>query len=251
MNLEFSKKHLLIIIVSGFVIGLLVFFAYYQYIIPVNNSLQQKKSELKMTSQELTIIQDKLKQASKQTAVSTMQLQQQVPVKRMLDQLFLNVEKAEIVSGSTITEIKLNSSEEGENQEVPQVSTETAKESSTGSEKPSSEKDQTMPSGIKKTSILVSGEAETYFEMERFVQEVKALQRIIKIEQFTFTGQEERHLVDQTHQPIKFEAVLAAYYYPELVDLQKELPPLDIPAVSNKKDPLSEYTNSAGNDDEP
>ncbi|MBL4951237.1 pilus assembly protein PilO [Neobacillus sp. OS1-32] len=242
MTLEFSKKHTLGFILGLIVIGLLAVLAYYVYIIPINTNLDQKKSELKMTNQELTIYQNKLKQTSNQTIVSSMELQQQVPVKRMLDQLLLDIEKAEIISGANIIETKLNSS----GQDAIQAATnDTAQKTQSNSSSASTSKatatDKTLPNGMKQTSILLSGEANSYFEMEKFLEEIKSLKRIIKIDQLKFTGQEEMVSVEQASSPLKFEAVLTAYYDPELVDLQKDLPPIDVPKVSNKKNPLSDF----------
>ncbi len=98
MNLEISKKQLFILAFTILINGLLTVGAYFLYVVPTNNTLEQNKSELKMTNQELSIIQNKLKQTSDQSIESTMELQKQVPVKRLLDQLLLDIEKAEIIS---------------------------------------------------------------------------------------------------------------------------------------------------------
>ncbi|NYE07811.1 putative Holliday junction resolvase-like endonuclease [Bacillus niacini] len=60
MNLELTKKHILIIVLSVIVIGAITLSAYFLYIVPVKNSVEQKKTELKLSNQELTILQNKL-----------------------------------------------------------------------------------------------------------------------------------------------------------------------------------------------
>lgn len=259
MNLEIPKKYIIILLLSIIMIGSLTAGAYYLYIHPVINKIEQKKSELKMENQELSIIQNKLKQAKDQTIQSTMALQQQVPVKRLLDQLLLDIEKAEIISDTNIIEMKLNNSEGDEEIKLPTNTTEnssTANDQNKGNngsdpKQSTTNKDIALPNGMRQTSISLSGEAKTYFEMEKFLTELKSIKRIIKIEQLKFTGQEEIYSVEQASNPIKFEAVLSAYYYPELVDLQKELPPLDVPKISNKKNPFSEFSDSGLEGNEP
>ncbi|WML40715.1 pilus assembly protein PilO [Neobacillus sp. OS1-2] len=260
MNLELSKKHSVIIILSVLLIIIVTVGAYFLYIVPANNSLAQKKSALKMSNQELSIIQRKLKQTSSQTIQSSMELQKQIPVKRLLDQLLLNIEKAEIISDTNIIELKLNGTESEEDVDlsstIPKIntqsSTKTNENSTSNQEQSPAQKDVTLPNGIKKTSIILSGEAKTYYELEKFLTELQSLQRIIKIDQFKFTGRDEIYSVLQSMDPLKFEATISAYYFPTLVDLQKEIPPLDTPAVSNKKNPISEFsdTEENGDDDE-
>ncbi|WP_040207786.1 pilus assembly protein PilO [Neobacillus jeddahensis] len=251
MNLELSRKHLIILIFSLVVIVLLAVGSYYLYIVPVQNNLELKKSELKTSTQELSIIRNKLKQASDQTVESTMELQEKVPVKRLQDQLLLNIEKAEIVSDSVITNMKLNGTESDED-ELATTETTTTNNQNTQTDtdektENSSQQDITLPNGMRKTSILITGEAKTYFEMEKFLTELTSLSRIIKIDQLKFTGREEIYSVDQATEPLKFEVTISAYYYPSLLDLQKEIPPLDTPDVSNKKNPLSEFSEVEGN----
>ncbi len=109
--------------------------------------------------------------------------------------------------------------------------------------------DETLPNGMKRTAILLSGEAKTYFEMEKFLSELESLNRIVKIDQFKFTGREEIFTTEQSMEPLKFEVIISAFYYPSLMDLHKELPPLDIPEVSNKRNSTSEFSDVEGNGD--
>lgn len=248
MNLELTKKHILIIVFSVIVIGAITFSAYYLYIVPIKNSVEQKKTELKLANQELTIIQNKLKQTNDQTILSTMELQKQVPVKRLLDQLLLNIEKAEIVSGTNIIEIKINGTEQDEVIDVTVEKSDSGSSEQNENEETKSKEDVTLPNGIKKTSIILIGEAESYFDLEKFLYELQDMKRTVKIDQFSFTGLDEIYSVDQTEQVIDFEVAISAYYYPTLVDLQSELPPLDTPKDSNKKNPVSGFPDLTESD---
>jgi type IV pilus assembly protein PilO len=258
VNLQLSKKHLMIIFLSILLLGGAVAGAYYLLILPVHEQLDRKETELKLASQELTIIENKLADTSEKTILSTMELQKQVPVKRMLDQLLLDLEKAEVISDTNIIELKLDGTEDDE--EIDLVA-EAAKEEDPGQEEDTSGDqndggestgeavtpvEEILPNGIRKISMTLSGEAATYFEMEKFIKSLESLKRIVKVEVLNFTGLPEIYSVDQDSEKVEFEVSLAAYYYPNLEELQKELPPLDVPAVSNKQNPLSGFSSQEG-----
>jgi type IV pilus assembly protein PilO len=256
VNLQLSRKHLLIIILSFVLIGGAAAGAYYLLILPVHEQLDRKETELKVASQELTIIENKLADTNEKTILSTMELQKQVPVKRMLDLLLLDLEKAEVISDTNIIELKLDGTEDDE--EIDLVA-EAAKEENTEQEEASSNDEadavdntgavdpsveEVLPNGIRKISMTLSGEAATYFEMEKFIESLESLKRIVKVEVLNFNGLPEIYSVDQDSENVEFEVSLAAYYYPNLEELQKELPPLDVPAVSNKQNPLSGFSSN-------
>ncbi|MEH7504258.1 hypothetical protein V7152_19960 [Neobacillus drentensis] len=116
-----------------------------------------------MTNQELSIIQNKLKQTSDQSIESTMELQKQVPVKRLLDQLLLDIEKAEIISDSNVIELKLTGSENDEEilTTTEKALNETQPNNENNKNKTDALSDETLPNGMKRTAILLSGEAKT------------------------------------------------------------------------------------------
>ncbi len=268
MNLQLSKKHLLIIFLSILIIGGAVAGAYYLLIVPVHEQMDRMETELKLASQELTIIENKLAETGEKTILSTMELQKQVPVKRMLDQLLLDLEKAEVISDTNIIELKLDGTEDDEEidlvaeaakeeggeeqEESPSDDQEDSDESASEVNSPAEE---VLPNGIRKISMTLSGEAGTYFEMEKFIKSLESLKRIVKVEVLNFNGLPEIYSVDQDSENVEFEVSLAAYYYPNLEELQKELPPLDVPAVSNKQNPLSGFSSQedveAGEDTQP
>lgn len=257
MNLHFSKKQMGITVLAIVLIGTLFFGAYFFYLKPVNDKLDRKQTELKMASQELTIIENKLRQTNEQTVLNSLELQKQVPVKRLLDQLMLDIEKAEIISDTNIIEIKLNGTEKDEELDIENTADldENQKENSSDDDSgESNTSDQvdasqnSLPTGIKKVSLSLNGEAETYFEMEKFITSLESLERIIKIDTFNFTGLDEVYSVEQDFEKVEFELSLAAYYYPKLEELQDELPSIDTPDVSNKRNPLNNF--STINEDE-
>jgi type IV pilus assembly protein PilO len=252
VNLHLSKKQVWLFILAFFLFIGLFAGGYYLLLAPLNQKIDRKESELNMLNKETAIIESRLNQIKEETVLSTMELQKQVPVKRLLDQLLLDVEKAEIVSDTYISEIRLNGTEGDETIENPeddsveptenQTDANSNEENKEENNETSSSEDATLPNGIKKTTITIIGEADTYFEMEKFLDTLQSLQRIVKVESLSFTAPEEIYKVDQERKPVEFEITIAAYYYPKLEDLQKELPPLDTPSISNKKNPFSGFS---------
>lgn len=259
MNREISKKQLLYVLLTLVFIAGIAFGSYYLFIKPVNDKMDRKQSELQMATQQLTIIENNLQQMNEQTVLSTVELQKQVPVKRLLDQLLLDIEKSEIISDVNIIEMKMNGtesdeeidlSEEEENQPQEENSeTETETEDSKENSGTDPLIEEKLPNGIKKVSMVLNGQADTYFEMESFIKNLLDLKRILKVESLKYTGFDEIVSVMQEDQMVEFELAIAAYYYPELAELQKELPPLDTPRISNKRNPLSSFSELEAEED--
>ncbi|AIE60907.1 hypothetical protein [Bacillus methanolicus] len=254
MNLHLSKMQILLIILAFFLFISIFTGSYYLYLAPIIQKIDRDKADLKMLNQQTAIIESRLNQVKENTVLSTMELQKQVPVKRLLDQLLLDIDKAEIVSDTYISEIKLDGTEADETIKSTGNNSREATENHAdannndlnkdeNNEASSSSKDAALPNGIKKTTITIMAEADTYFEMEKFIDSLQSLQRIVKVEGLSFTAPKEIYKVGQDQKPIEFELTIAAYYYPKLEDLQKELPPLDTPRISNKKNPFSGFSD--------
>jgi type IV pilus assembly protein PilO len=258
VNREISKKQLLFVLLAVVLIAGIAFGSYYLFIKPVNEKMDRKKSELQMASQQLTIIENNLQQLNEQTVLSTVELQKQVPVKRLLDQLLLDIEKSEIISDVNIIEMKMNGTESDEEIDLseeesqpPEENSETEPETEDSKEDSGTDSliEEKLPTGIKKVSIVLNGQADTYFEMESFIKNLLDLKRILKVESLKYTGFDEIVTVMQEDQMVEFELAIAAYYYPELAELQKELPPLDTPRISNKRNPLSSFSELEAEED--
>lgn len=252
MSREISKKQLLYVLLTLVFIAGIAFGSYYLFIKPVNDKMDRKQSELQMATQQLTIIENNLQQMNEQTVLSTVELQKQVPVKRLLDQLLLDIEKSEIISDVNIIEMKMNGTESDEEidlSEEENSETETEMEDSKENSGTDPLIEEKLPNGIKKVSIVLNGQADTYFEMESFIKNLLDLKRILKVESLKYTGFDEIVSVMQEDQMVVFELAIAAYYYPELAELQKELPPLDTPRISNKRNPLSSFSELEAEED--
>lgn len=257
MNIEISKKQMIVMIIVILLMFLLVLRAYFSFIWPLNKEILGKRSELKAVNVDLVLAEKEIKQFSEQMVIGTTELQKKVPVKRLLDQLLLDIEKAEIISDTRITELKLNGTNIDEEVEFNTDKNETDTTENTSNEtentkpeKSSNVSEEKLPNGIKRISFSLKGEANTYFEMESFITSLESLKRIVKVDALKFTGVEEIFSVDQEEQSVEFELTIAGYYFPKLEDLRDELPPLDTPESANKKNPLSSFSDKSNEDTE-
>ncbi|AYV67342.1 pilus assembly protein PilO [Niallia circulans] len=223
-------------------------YSYYFYLMPLNNELAMKKTELQMTEQQADILESKLKSTGSETSTNTIELQKKVPVKRLLEQALLEIEKAEIISDSNILEISVNGSDVDENVTDGEVSTadEAIDDANKQENRETDEKKNTeeiiLPSGIHQTTINMIGEAATYFELEKFLEKIQSSQRIMTVDSLNITGPKEIIAVEESDQQIDFELTVSVYYYPTLTDLMEDLPQLDPPKVSERKNPFDTGT---------
>lgn len=272
MKIEFTRTHVIAIVLAvvlciGFGAG-----GYFLLLQPEREILEQKESDLHMFREELTIVEQKSQQIEEQTVVGSMELQKQVPVKPLLEQLLLDIEKAELLSDSTVLDLKVGSTDEEvefpvdeeadnetESEEADDVEEQPGEEVNENEEENEEENEneneeetttgqqiEFLPKGMKTIKVNILAEANSYFEIEKFIDVLQSLQRIVRIDEVKFTGQEEITSVDDEISSIPFEIILTAFYYPNLADLQDELPKLDRPDPANKKNPFNSFSTNTG-----
>ncbi len=102
MTFRFSKKEILILVLAVLLTSAIIFAAYNFYISPKKQDIETKTSTLKSEQQVLATLAQQQNKKTNLTVESIAALQRKVPVKPQLEQLILDLEKAEIVSGSQI-----------------------------------------------------------------------------------------------------------------------------------------------------
>ncbi|MBN3554229.1 hypothetical protein JYA63_08140 [Fictibacillus nanhaiensis] len=213
-----------------------------------------------------------------QTSENTFALQEEVPVKPLIDQLMLQFEKAEVLSDSLILTMDFSDGEASEDEEEvapEEESTEEAasEESPTGesSENESTEQEtstetsetaaetvsnedddvepseattppvpEVLPEGVKKITAEMSVVSKNYESIQTFIQTIEELKRVIVVEAITFSGMDELEMAsaDAVKDQLKYEITISAYYLPELTDYLKDLPKGEFPAPNGKENPL-------------
>ncbi|HYK74641.1 MAG TPA: type 4a pilus biogenesis protein PilO, partial [Pseudoneobacillus sp.] len=181
-------------------------------------------------------------------------LQKRLPVKPLLEQFILDLEKAEIFSDSLIQQMNFGATgDEETNSTMDQAlglsykrndGTEVSAEAVEG------EVAEPLPSGVVKIPVNLSIQSPSYFDLEKFLDTIENLDRIVTVESINFSGQPEITELQQEQQPITYQVTLSLYYLPGLVDLQNELPQIETGEPANKSNPLQQFDLNAENDGE-
>lgn len=250
MNLKLPNNKVTILI-AGLLLIALFSSVYFLDLYPKMKEIPLKESELSSQEQLLSVLQGKVTKTNTNTFQSTVALQKVVPVKPLTQQLLLEIEKAEVVSGSFVVnmqfedgEVTADTSKVEENKLEERIEEDLDPESN--SESVEVEKEEVMkplPTGVKKVSVTLNVESPSYFEFEEFIRILENSERITVIEAIDFTAGEEIIEYEQTDKPLSYQVTLSAFYMPGLSDLVKDLPKMETPKPADKKNPLSKFSD--------
>lgn len=245
MNRPLQKNNILLIILSIFLLTAFFVGIYFFWLYPKTEKVKLKEMELQSQEQLLAALKNKGENTEKHSVESTIHLQEQVPVKPMAQQLLLDIEKAEVVSGSFVANMTFQDGEAIELDDSQNVDAENSEEAETDGTA-EEESSTPLPEGVEKITVNLTIESQSYFEFESFLQILENLNRIVVVEAIDFTANEEIIEESQENTPIIYQVTLSAFYMPTLSDLIEQLPKIETPKPANKKNPFSsfgEYSN--------
>lgn len=263
MTIHLHKKHLILLLAAALVLGSLYAGAYYLFIKPVNAEIDSLSSM--KTMQEEQLQQKKSSDTSTQTkpVVNSVELQRKVPVSPMVEQLVLDLEKAETVSNSRIQNVTFAESEdallppaapvEPEADQPSENQAAAPEEDGTQETADSEEKQDSSPAvaaqspaplpdapeGLKRVILSLEVTSRHYFDMETFIETLEQQPRVTKVDILTFEGLPELTSLDQETEPLTYTLQVSAFYASGLQDLSEETPKVAAPQPSNKFNPLS------------
>ncbi|WP_226535976.1 hypothetical protein [Fictibacillus halophilus] len=256
-----GNKQLLIYAAIGLVLVFLVggLYSYFGVLAPLHQDIASVDTEI--LQQKSFLQQTKPSEAEiTPSSENTFKLQDEVPVKPLVDQLILQFEKAEVLSDSLIMTMNFSDGEASEDEdETDEAATEpvnnTAADttSETAEANVSNEDDsvqtadapasppEVLPEGVKKITAEMSVVSKNYEGLLKFLRTIEELKRITVIEAITFTGLDELEMASEEATPdqLKYEITISAYYLPELTDYLKDLPQVEFPAPQGKENPLT------------
>lgn len=214
---------------------------------------------------------------------SAVELQKVVPVKPFTEQFMLELEKAEVISnsvilgisftddgdvavgeanttttplGTTVTDNSTNNPTTNSNDSTTNSNNATTNNQTTDSgsstqanttqqNQPPQQKPVVLPvpPGMKTVTASLSVEAKTYEDLLTFIKTIEHEQRAAQVTSIAITGAQEVLKLEDKVDPLKYQLGVTVFYYPALVDLQKDLPTIDPPPPAEKEDPLHELTN--------
>lgn len=260
MSLRLSKKDLLILLLSILVVLAFIFGTYYLYLNPKKQEVANKEQQLKTEEQLLAAIQTKIAGGTAPLEGTVAELQKKVPVKQQLEQLILDLNKAEVMSKSFISNMSFAEGEVAARATAEPAAAETTA-TTEGTEEatpaaqtaePAADEQQyqpiPLPEGIKKLSVNLSVTSPGYKELMKFLDALEGLNRRIVIESVAFSGTTELTNVEDEQQEFSYSITLAAFYMPELEDLEDQLPELEVPAPGNKSNPFASSADLTATD---
>ncbi|MGJ7920549.1 hypothetical protein [Neobacillus sp. LXY-4] len=276
MTFRFTKKEILILVLSLLLTAILIFVGYTYYLNPKQKDVETKTASLKSEQDVLAALQQKQTDKSSLTVENIAVLQRKVPVKAQLEQLILDLEKAEVVSGTviknmTFAEADVAAATPPQTTETNQSNNDAAKSEENGeadeqnnaqqaegtqqTDQTNQQADQTgqtgtapvaatpLPAGIKKLTVTLQVESDNYDELKAFLETLENLQRAVVIETVGFSGGGEVTNLDSENKKLSYSLTISAFYMPALTDLQDKLPELVTPPPANKTYPFSSFPN--------
>ncbi|MDQ1144868.1 type IV pilus assembly protein PilO [Bacillus sp. SORGH_AS 510] len=257
MRLYLSKKHKLIVAVGVLLLVLLIVYAQFFSLNPLKSDLGTKQQELKSEQKLLDIVSQKKAASAKSTTVDTKELQKKLPVGPLQEQFILDLEKAEAVSNSQITsmgfskdaDVAVTTDPASQNTNAGQTTTtnttQTTAADPNAATQPGQPATTPVPTGLKKMTVQLSVESPKYEDLEKFIETLESLQRLVVVEAITYSGGQEITSLSQEDAPISYSLTVSAFYMPTLADLAAEQPTIDAPAPAGKDNPLSQFPSTA------
>lgn len=252
MTSRLGKKEKLTLYSGLFLILAIIVFIYFILIQPLRTTIQNKQIELTNQQKLVEVIENRDIESSGELVESSVKLQKQVPVEPMLEQFIIDLEMAETVSNSQI--LSINFSDEG----APGLEAPITEQPPAQSAQPTDGTQSTettpmiaRPEGIKEITLDLSIESESYYELEKFIDTLEKLDRIVEVNSLSFSGPPEISSVGTGTNQTKtsFQLSLSIFYYPKLQDLVEELPELETESPANKSNPLSNFSDIPLEDD--
>ncbi|WP_102345403.1 LysM peptidoglycan-binding domain-containing protein [Bacillus sp. Marseille-P3661] len=263
MALHFTRKLTLLLIAGILVISGAFAGFYYSKIKPTQQSIESLKNSVATEEKLLAAYENKVNEIQEKTAQNSTNLQKKVPVKPILEQFLLDLERAEVVSNSFISsmtfghedvtvepagangESTLENKVEGagqidEAQQIQNGDQQDEQSPSVVTTPPPSN----LPPGMKRLSINLSVQSPNYYAMETFLKAIEDLERITKIDTLTFSGPPERRtIIEEEDTRLSYNLTISTFYHPGIEELQNELPPFEVPEPANKQNPLAKASN--------
>ncbi len=267
-----NKEKLVSFIGIGTLFLLIIFggYGYFGILSPLHQKVETVDSQITQQATLLKSLDGKPQNSGSTLLENTHSLQEEVPVKSLVDQLLLQFEKAEVLSDSLILTMNFTDGEateddrtlEGEspeeasapkaqstddaNNDSPDTSEMTDDSQSPEEEPVTPEENDTppapevLPEGVKKITAEISVVSKDYAGLIKFLKTIQEQKRITIIEAISFAGTDELEVAsaDAVTDQLKYEITISAYYLPELTDYLKDLPKGEFPAPNGKDNPL-------------
>lgn len=241
MKLSSSKNSGPILIVV--LVAVLLFAVYYYVVLPkqdeadmMESSVGSLNSEISTLNEQITSIQEEQSRESS----NEFTLCKKVPDNREIDELLLNIEEIEYVSGSRIQSISFNNydslvSESGltdpnavpTDEENVEGQTETSEETATDTTTETTETEEQVPTtpvstiaveslpvNLKLVTFEVTVESPNYEKLQQFIKEIERLERVMHIDTISYAlPGEENTFAEDASDIVSATIQVITFYY--------------------------------------
>nr|WP_309099770.1 hypothetical protein [Fredinandcohnia onubensis] len=253
MTLHFSRKQIIYLVMAIVILVGVSYLTYFLLVKPVKLKISQLENSVKTEERLLELISDK--RTNDTPIISSTEIQKRIPVVPLVEQIVLDLERAETLSESQVISMSYSESEftlmdeaqPVENQEAAnpenieendQVSTDN------GSDKAEQtveveDVDPQLIDGLNQITVTLQVQSPTYPDLEKFLSVLEHQTRITRVDSLSFSGTPELISVDQIAQPLVYDVTISTFYMSKYTELAEEAPNLTVPPPSNKDNPLA------------
>lgn len=253
MTLHFSRKQIIYLVITiVFLVGVF-YLTYFLLVKPVKLKIAQLENSVKTEERLLELISDKRKNDT--PIISSTEIQKRIPVVPLVEQIVLDLERAETLSESRVISMSYSESEftfmdetqpveeqvetNPENiEEKDQVSSDNGKDEAEQTVEVE-DVDPQLIDGLNQITVTLQVQSSTYPDLEKFLSVIEHQTRITRVESLSFSGTPELTSVDQIAQPLVYDVTISTFYMPKYTELAEEAPKLTVPPPSNKDNPLA------------
>ncbi|WP_370297247.1 hypothetical protein [Rossellomorea marisflavi] len=221
--MKLTRKDWGIITLAFVFFALLVWTVYWFFYLPVREEKERLTTEISNEEKLTSVLDERLAAMEGGSLETTAALQRVVPVKPMTDQLLIDLEKAEVLSGGLITKMDFTESPMEAAGEGEAVET---------------------PAGLQKLTAVLTLEADDYFMIEGFIKELERSQRIVEIEEISLEGPEELKNVEDETQKIEYGVTFSTFFLPEAGTAEEDAKASGSPPSAHKNDPFQQFPDS-------
>ncbi|MFS0822534.1 hypothetical protein [Bacillus sp. 1P02SD] len=251
MTLHFSRKQITYLVLAiVFLLG--VFYLTYLLLVkPVKLKISQLENSVKTEQRLLDVISEK--RTNDAPVISSTEIQKRIPVIPLVEQIVLDVQRAETLSDSNVIEMSYSESEftlideiqpEGQQEAANPDNTKETKQDTNddGTDNQLEEGDRVDPKlidGLNQITVTLHVQSPNYEELEKFLSALEHQTRITRVNSLRFTGTPELVSVEQVAEQLVYDVTISTFYMPKYTELAEEAPKLTVPPPSNKKNPLA------------
>ncbi|MGI2326466.1 LysM peptidoglycan-binding domain-containing protein [Planococcus sp. YIM B11945] len=213
-NLTKRQKEIGLVVLTVLLLLGSAAYSYFSLYAPARDARVQSEQLLSSEKEVLIALQAQQKSTPPTEKISTSTLQQKVSVEPLTDLILLQIEQAELISGTLVTAINFA---EGPMQLLQPVE---------GLE------------NLQEVLTTVEFNAKDYKGITAFIKEIEAMKRIMIVDSIDFAANPEVTEEVQENEPLTVSVQFSAFFRPDLIQLQDTLPKVDSPSPAKKQNPL-------------